>query len=318
MGSEKAAPSIAFVSAAEADRRVAGVAAAARAARERIDAGANLHSLGIGEGELAATTRADIERLCKGAKVEIVAAGDGPPGRYPHSSWEIIRRTGKPGDGLVSRWLNRPISQRLTWLVLHLPGARPVHVTIFNAFLALAIFPMLAAGGQAGLVAGGILFQLASILDGVDGEMARATWRTSPLGATLDSVVDIATNLLFVSGLTVNLALRDGGGIGWIGAWAVTLSVLGGLLLGLNARRGGGPVGFDRFKRRERAVGPVGAVYWVVQVLTGRDCFAFLFMMLILAGLERTALMIYAGVGTIWFPYVLVSLLLPPARSTET
>ena len=44
----------------------------------------------------------------------------------------------------------------------------------------------------------------------------------------LDSVVDIATNLLFVSALTVNLALRDGDAIGWIGGWAVTLSILGG------------------------------------------------------------------------------------------
>lgn len=317
MGSEKAAAAIAFASPAEADRRVAGVAVAARAARERIDAGAGRIRLGIGSGTLAAATRADLERLRGGVPVEIVAHGEGGPGRYPQSSWEIVRQTGKPGDGLVSRWLNRPISQRITWLVLSLPWARPVHVTIFNALLALAIVPVLLLGGEAGLIAGGILFQVASILDGVDGEMARATWRSSATGATLDSVVDIATNLIFVAALTIALARRDGDAIGWIGAWAVTLSVLGGLVLGLNARRSGRPVGFDRFKRKGRREGAVGLIYWIVQVLTGRDCFAFLFMALILAGLERTALMIYAGVGTIWFAYVLMSVLLIPRLSRK-
>lgn len=317
MGSEKAAARIAFASAEVADRRVAGVAAAARAVRERIDRGDSRIRLGIGDGDIAAATLADIERLRGDAVVEISRDGGGAPGRYPYSSWEIVRETGKAADGLVSRWLNRPISQRITWLLLHLPGARPLHVTIFNALLALVIFPVVLLGGENGLIAGGILFQAASILDGVDGEMARATWRSSPLGATLDSVVDIATNLLFVSALTVNLALRDGGAIGWIGAWAVTLSVLGGLLIGLRARSGGAPVGFDLLKRRRRGGGFVGLVYWVVQVLTGRDCFAFLYMVLILAGLERTALIIYAAVGTIWFPYVLGSLLLVTRASRK-
>ena len=38
-------------------------------------------------------------------------------------------------------------------------------------------------------------------------------------------------------------------------------------------------------------------------------------MVLIIAGLERTALWIYAGVGTIWLPYVIASVMLPrPGR----
>jgi hypothetical protein len=46
-------------------------------------------------------------------------------------------------------------------------------------------------------------------------------------------------------------------------------------------------------------------------VLTGRDCFAFLFMILTLVGLERTALFIFAGVGIIWLIYIIVSSLVP-------
>jgi CDP-L-myo-inositol myo-inositolphosphotransferase len=311
LGSKNAAFA-AFASAAAADRRIAGVAAAARAVKALADQGCGEIRLEIGDGApLARATRADLERL-RGSASVVAEPGAGESTPLP-SSWEVVRATGKSGDGMVSRWLNRPISQRLTLAMLKIPGARPVHVTAVNALLALLIVPVLLLGGEAGLIAGGILFQAASVLDGVDGEMARATWRTSQAGATMDSVVDIATNLLFVSALTVNLALRDRDMIGWIGAWAVTLSILGGILIGLRARAGGGPIGFDLFKRRSlRIRGAVDLVYWAVQTLTGRDCFAFLFMVLILAGLERTALIIYAGVGTLWIVYVIGSLIRVP------
>lgn len=316
MESEKSsAATAAFASAAEADRRIAGVAAAARAVKALVDSGAREVSLLIGDGSsLSPATLDDVERL-RGTAAVAVARGEGPAIPLP-SSWEVVCATGKSGDGLVSRWLNRPISQRLTLLALAIPGARPVHVTIANALLAILMVPILVVGGQTGLVLGGILFQAASILDGVDGEMARATWRTSAAGATMDSAVDIATNLLFVSALTVNLAMRDGPVIAWIGGWAVTLSIVGGMLIALRVRAGGGPLGFDHFKRRSiRIRSIVDLIYWAVQTLTGRDCFAFLFMALIIAGLERTALSIYAGVGTVWVLYVIASLALPrPTR----
>jgi len=312
MGSEKSAAAIAsFAAAAEADRRIAGVAAAARAVRALAEAGAADIRLRVGGGALAPATLEDIARLRGAALVSVESGAVARTDPMP-SSWQIVRATGKPGDGLVSRWLNRPISQRITLVLLAIAGLRPVHVTLFNALLALAMIPILLLGGEPGLVVGGILFQAASILDGVDGEMARATFRTSAAGATMDSVVDIATNLIFVSALTAHLALRDGDAIGWIGAWAVLLSIVGGALIGRRARAGGGPIGFDLFKRSGRIGSVADLVYWTVQTLTSRDCFAFLFMALILAGLERTALSIYAGVGTLWILYVLVSLLPVP------
>jgi phosphatidylglycerophosphate synthase len=310
LGSEKSEPAgAAFASAAQADRRIAGVAAAARAVKALVDSGAGAVRLKIGDGAaLAPGTMADIDRLRGPARVTI-GRGEGPAPALP-AGWEVVRATGKPSDGLVSRWLNRPISQRITYAMLAIPGLRPIHVTIFNGLLAIVMFAVLLTGGQTGLVIGGLLFQTASIIDGVDGEMARATFRASASGATMDSVVDIATNLLFVAALTVNLALRDQDVIGWIGGWALTLSVAGGMLIAWRTRAGGGPIGFDLLKRSgTRIRGPVDLIYRAVQTLTGRDCFAFLFMALILTGLERTALSIYAGVGTLWIFYVLTTLL---------
>lgn len=308
MESEKSEAALGFATAAEADRRVAGVAWAARLAGERATRGARRVRLHTGDGlEPAPATLADIERLRAGASVEWVADGPTVPAPAPPSSWSIVRTTGKPGDGLVSRWLNRPVSQRISWLLLHLPGVRPVHVTAFNAALALAMAMILLGGGQAGLIVGAILFHLASVLDGVDGEMARATGRSSAAGASLDSMVDMATNFLFVSGLTIHLAFRDGGAIGWLGAAAIGQMLIGNALLARQARAGGAPVGFDLLKRRRHDGGLFGQIYWAVQTLTGRDCFAFLFMLLTLAGLERVALFIFFGVGTVWLGYILVT-----------
>jgi CDP-L-myo-inositol myo-inositolphosphotransferase len=300
-------PIAAFPSAAAADRLIAGIPAAARAVRMLAEQGASSILLRIGDGMAPApATRAEIERLRRTATVA-VETGGGPAFAMP-SAWQVVRATGKPGDGLVSRWLNRPISQRLTWLVLALPGARPIHVTILNALLAVPMVLLLLFGGHRGLILGAIIYQAASILDGVDGEMARATWRTSAEGASLDSLIDMTINFLFVLGLTIHLAVRDQDAIGWIGAWAIVAMIVGNAVIGRRMRAQGAPLGFDLFKRRNARIGGVvDLVYWVVQLLTGRDCFAFLFMLLILFGLERVALCIFAGVAVIWFCYVLIA-----------
>ena len=118
---------------------------------------------------------------------------------------------------------NRPVSRAISTLVLRYTDLKPVHATLGTAAIALAMTLALLFGGAPGLVAGGLLFHAASVFDGVDGEMARATWRSSRAGASFDSIVDVLTNLFFVLGLTLNLAARHG---------RIAL-VLGGLSLGL-------------------------------------------------------------------------------------
>jgi len=305
---------VGFASAGEADRRIAGVAAAARAVQQLATTGAGRICLALADGgSLAPATLADIERVRGKAEV-IVEAGVAPPAALP-DTWQVVRATGKLGDGLVSRWLNRPISQRITWLLLHFLPLRPVHVTAFNALVAVVMLAVLAFGGNAGLIAGGILFHVASVLDGVDGEMARATFRATPRGATLDSLVDMATNFFFLLGFTINLWRRDGALIGWMGVWSMAAMLIGNYLIARHTRARGAPLGYDMFKRSGRITGPVDFVYWSVQTLSSRDCFAFLFMVLILFGLEWVALSIFAGIAVVWFPYVVVSLLLRRPRS---
>ena len=116
--------------------------------------------------------------------------------RPGHAARRILQATAKPSDGVISRWINRPVSQRISAALLFaLPGVRPWHMTLAVAAVAIIMVLALLTGGAAGLIWGGVLFQVASVLDGVDGEIARATYRSSPAGAVLDTRVDMLTNI---------------------------------------------------------------------------------------------------------------------------
>ena len=318
MGSEKTV--LAF-DRGEADRRVAGVAAAARIARDLAERGAERILLSLPEGRLAEATQRDIARLCPGLAVDIV---DRPPAGAVAAPFlrtgDVLRATGKASDGPVSRWLNRPVSRRLSALLLCIPGLRPVHATLGTVLLALAMFAALVAGGAAGLIAGGLLFHAASVFDGVDGEVARVTFRTSRVGEVLDSVVDMATNFLFILGVTINLSARDPLALP-LGAWGLLLFVLGLVVTSRTAARADRPFSMDVVKQRYRARFSGAAfarLFRFLITVTSRDFFALLFALLILAGVPMAVLYIFTTAAIIWIFFVVGAFAVPaPASPVE-
>ena len=223
----------------------------------------------------------------------------------------IVRTTAKPSDGVVSRRFNRPISQRIsTQLLLHIPGIRPSHMTLVVLAAAAAMVAALLFGGWPGLIAGGVLFHLASVLDGVDGEIARASHRGSVAGATLDTRVDIATNLGFFIGIAVSLTRLYGAGQALVGGIAVLLGLVGMLLLGWLARRAGRPGSLDVLKLYYRQRFPTGWQHRVTETLvamTSRDFFAFAFAIIIVAGEGWTVSWLLAGFSTIWLTTIIAA-----------
>src|SRR5882757_10399368 len=79
----------------------------------------------------------------------------------------------KPQDGFVSRFLNRPISRRITSVLLKFP-IHPSTWTISICVLPLIASVFLVRGDYVSIVIGAAIFQVFSILDGCDGEIARA------------------------------------------------------------------------------------------------------------------------------------------------
>lgn len=225
------------------------------------------------------------------------------------ASWAIVRAATKPSDGIVSRWINRPVSSRISTLALQLPWLRPWHVTALNAALAPLMFALLVFGGPHGLVAGGLVFQLASILDGVDGEMARSAFRTSSRGAVADSAVDMVTNLMFVLGITVGLYRVAGPIYGLVGACDVIGFAVGLLIIAVLVHGKGGD--FDVIKqfydRRIRGGAP-RRIFETLTAITSRDFFALVFAALAAAGQAWTIPWLFGLAAIIWLTLIACAL----------
>lgn len=219
----------------------------------------------------------------------------------PDAARMIMRETSKASDGLVSRHLNRPISRYLSGLLLRWDGMRPGHATVLTALAAAAMFYSLTHATPISIALGCLLFHAASIIDGLDGEIARATYRTSAKGAALDTTVDMASNLLFAIGLTIGLYRLYGDTYLQLGVFSSVGLLIGILSMALLVRRVPGGGSFDLLKSVYGARAADGAGIGVVNLVrtaTSRDFFAFLFAFLGLVGLARTIPWILAfGVG---------------------
>jgi CDP-L-myo-inositol myo-inositolphosphotransferase len=104
------------------------------------------------------------------------------------------------GDGLVSKYINRHFSRPLTKFILHLwPNCNPNLISIISALTGI-IGSILFCLNYPFL--GGFCVQIASIIDGSDGEVARANGRTSFFGGFFDSVIDRYVDVFIFLGLT--------------------------------------------------------------------------------------------------------------------
>lgn len=224
------------------------------------------------------------------------------------ASRDILAKTGKAGDGIVSRYVNRPISRAISGVLLRVPGVMPWHASIGTAALGIAMTLALILGDEFGLVAGALLFQAASIFDGVDGEMARAAERTSSEGAALDSVIDAFINVAFVTGVAFNVSLS--GDLTGAAAGGVALVALasGLFAIGVRVNATGEPMNFDIVKRHFRREGRSSAVTEWLIYLTMRDFFAAASAIMILAGQTQLLLILFAGIATGWLVITLTVL----------
>jgi len=108
----------------------------------------------------------------------------------------------KQNDGPISHYLNRPLSVRISRKLVNY-SITPNQISIFTFFTSVvaSVFFIFGAGYPA-LLAGGILAQFASIIDGCDGEIARLKHLTNSYGGWLDSILDRYADAFLLFGLT--------------------------------------------------------------------------------------------------------------------
>jgi len=116
-----------------------------------------------------------------------------------------LRATSAATDGVLARLVDRRISCRLSRWIVRTTPLRPNHVTILGMAIGLAGAALLARGTYAGGVSGTLLFLVAAIVDGCDGEVARLTFRESAFGQKLDVATDNLVHLAIFVALAVGV-----------------------------------------------------------------------------------------------------------------
>jgi len=118
----------------------------------------------------------------------------------------IIGNTG----GFIAQKINKRISMPIS-LLLAKTRIHPNYLTVINMIVGLMSSIVLLWNSYWDTVLGGFLFQLASVMDGVDGEVAKLTFKVSKIGGWLDTISDNTTLLLFVSVLSYLYYINTGG-----------------------------------------------------------------------------------------------------------
>jgi phosphatidylglycerophosphate synthase len=194
----------------------------------------------------------------------------------------------KPQDGFVSRFLNRPISRRVTRLLVRFL----IHPSAFTA--SIFVLPVVAGvflvhGDYLSVLLGAAIFQVFSILDGCDGEIARTRNLESKFGERLDNLSDFLGSLIYV------LALGSGVHHFKEGVVCALLITANELVLKWGTRaKGVASEDFHEsfYARHHGMIGHSGLlglgerfVWWLFQ-LTKRDVAIFFFLLLALLNLS--------------------------------
>jgi hypothetical protein len=185
---------------------------------------------------------------------------------------------------------------------------------------------LVAHGGYAWMLLGALAFQLNSILDGVDGEIARAKLLESRTGQWLDTLADDLSNFSFMVGVSVGsyrtwgssayLALGAVAGAGFLISSTIMYHFLltrahsgdlNDFVMPWKEGRAGDP------DRPEQATPLVSRFLARVQGLFRRDAYVFLCTVAGVVGQLRFMTWLFAlGTTTAWMSILLYRALVPP------
>ena len=206
----------------------------------------------------------------------------------PEDERDIRRELTKPSDGVVSRVLNRrisvPISRRLART-----SVTPNQISVVNLFIGVVAAAFAATGASRDLMVSGFLFQLASVLDGCDGEVAQLKRQTSAQGAWIDTLTDNLAYVAYCVGVTVGLYRRVGSPyilvVGSIATLSIVLSLALMYLCLARHATSGSLLRFGDAAMKQARQGrdsPMKRLIARVEFMIRRDFFALLFFVLAL------------------------------------
>jgi phosphatidylglycerophosphate synthase len=230
----------------------------------------------------------------------------------------LFHSLGKPTDGRISRRFNRPVSQAISRLICNTrwtPNQISVPVFLVGMLSAALWFTDIAVW----IALGGLLFHLASVLDGVDGEIARVRFQHSKLGAVLDSILDHIVMLAFVGGAAWHI-YRTGGPLAYplLFGLVLALAALGSAIVNydqVTKTSTGKPTDlsweFERPAQRQRLV---SRIIQVLRPWIGRDVDAVVLGACAIVGLDEGIPLLAITATAIYFAVVVGNLIVTLRR----
>jgi len=135
-------------------------------------------------------------------------------------------------DGLVDRYFNRPVGRLFSKVLIHTPVS-PNQISIVATVLGVISAVLFGIGTSPTALLGALLLQLSAIVDCVDGDVARAVFKESPLGKWLDIVGDQVVHISVFLAIGIGLwragvdapvlALAASAGVGVVISFAVVM-----------------------------------------------------------------------------------------------
>jgi CDP-L-myo-inositol myo-inositolphosphotransferase len=222
----------------------------------------------------------------------------------------IFRWCTKETDGIVSRYLNRPISNWISRRLSH-GDIRPMQLTMLTGLCAAVMFTALVGGTPMWIALGCFLYHVTSVIDGLDGEIARAKYMSTPRGAALDTAIDMATNLLFILGISIGNQDVYDPIYGWIGGYIAIIAGVAITAMAAALHFGPGGGSFDvlqmTIRRRLRHSPPLAKLFGVINAAFKRDLFALLFALLGVSGHPTVISWLLAGGVTVWLIAIILN-----------
>ncbi len=183
----------------------------------------------------------------------------------------------KAADGPVSRYINRPLSKRISRYLAR-SSITPNQISLLAFMFSLLAAGLFAVNGYVTLALGGLVAQLASILDGCDGEVARLKFRETSFGGWFDAVLDRYADALLLFGLTWHAYAGGGGKTALLAGF---LAIIGSFMLSYTADK------YDALMRER-----IESSAWP---RLGRDVRIFLVFLGALANLPLLTLLVIAA-----------------------
>ena len=173
-----------------------------------------------------------IEALAEGGQVRAVDVTGEPwidvdtPESLQEAERRLLGSLGKNGDdGFIAAQLNRRLSVPISALLAR-TSITPTQISVTSFLIALGGAAFFTLGRFWTGVVGAVLLQLASVVDGCDGEIARLRHLATARGAWLDTMLDRYADSAMVVALTLGYTAGHPGVLPWLGGFAAITGFL--------------------------------------------------------------------------------------------